>query len=142
MKTSELLERFEAGEIDPRTFDHRAHIMTAVALLQQAPYLEAVERYVAGIKRLAAAAGVPHKFNMTITLAFMSVIAERLASAPDADPAAFVARNEDLLAPNFLLQWYDAARLSSQAARSVFLMPTMSRTSSAANAEMPMAACS
>lgn len=134
MKTSELLLKFESGELDARSFDHRAHITTAVALLQRAPYLEAIERYVAGIKRLAAAAGVPHKFNMTITVAFMSVIAERLACAPDVDPAAFLADNEDLIAPGFLSQWYDADRLSSAAARSLFLMPLSKQSQSSSGA--------
>jgi hypothetical protein len=123
MKTNELLQRFENGTADPAGFDHRAHIVTAVALLQQAPYLEAVERYAQGIKRLAAAAGVPHKFNMTITVAFLSVIAERLQAAPDVDSTDFLASNADLLAPDFLLHWYDAPRLSSPAARNLFLMP-------------------
>ncbi len=123
MATNELLQRFESGDVDPHTFDHRAHIVTAVALLRRAPYLEAVERYVAAIKRLAAAAGVPHKFNMTVTIAFMSVIAERLEAAPAISEEDFVASNADLLAPNFLHRWYEPARLSSSAARRLFLMP-------------------
>lgn len=123
--TNELLQQFERGELDPQRFDHRAHIAVAVALLRRAPYLEAVERYVAGIQRLAAAAGVPHKFNMTITVAFLSVIAERVESAPHASEAEFLDLNTDLLAPNFLAQWYDPARLASSAARRMFLMPEL-----------------
>lgn len=48
MTTNELLQQFESGDLDPHAFDHRAHIAAAIALLRQAPYLEAVERYVAG----------------------------------------------------------------------------------------------
>ncbi|NLG77600.1 MAG: hypothetical protein GX535_15325 [Xanthomonadaceae bacterium] len=123
MTTNELLQQFESGDLDPHAFDHRAHIAAAVVLLRQAPYLEAVERYVAGIRRLAAAAGVPHKFNMTVTVAFMSVIAERLEADPNASESDFLERHPDLLAPNFLLQWYDPTRLGSATARRVFLMP-------------------
>jgi hypothetical protein len=123
MTTNELLQQFERGEVDPQRFDHRAHVAVAVALLRRVPYLEAVDRYVAGIQRLADAAGVPHKFNMTITVAFMSIIAERLERSPDVSEAEFLELNADLLAPNFLAQWYDPARLSSAAARRMFLMP-------------------
>ncbi len=123
MKTDELLQQFELGELDPQRFDHRAHVTAAVALLRRSPYLEAVERYVAGIQRLAVAAGVPHKFNMTVTVAFMSVIAERLDATPNVNDAEFVELNPDLLAPNFLSQWYEPARLASAAARRMFLMP-------------------
>lgn len=120
---NELLRSFEGGSLDPRTFDHRAHIEAAVVLLQDAPYLEAVERYVDGIKRLADAAGAPHRFNMTVTIAFLSVIAERLEAAPHIDAKAFVTANDDLLAPDFLLRWYERSRLSSPIARRQFLMP-------------------
>lgn len=123
MKTNELLQQFELGELDRQCFDHRAHVTTAVALLRRAPYLEAVERYVAGIQRLAAAAGVPHKFNMTVTVAFMSVIAERLDATPNVNDAEFLELNPDLLAPNFLSRWYEPARLASAGARRMFLMP-------------------
>ncbi len=123
MTTNELLQQFELGELDPQRFDHRAHVATAVALLRRAAYLEAVERYVSGVKRLAAAAGVPHKFNMTVTVAFMSVIAERLEAAPNVSEAEFLELNADLLAPHFLSQWYNPARLASPAARRLFLMP-------------------
>ncbi len=122
---SELLHRFECGDIDPRTFDHRAHIEAAVALLQAAPFMEAVDRYVRGIKALAAAAGAPHKFNMTVTIAFLSIIAERLEAAPSLDPASFVSSNPDLLAPDFLMRWYEPSRLHSPMARRQFVMPRL-----------------
>jgi hypothetical protein len=123
MTRYELLQRFEAGEIDPATFDHRAHIVTAFGLLQQAPYLEAVARYVKGIKQLTIAAGVPHKFNLTITIAFLSLIAERLEDAPSESAEDFLARNPDLLARDLLARWYEPQRLSSEIAKRIFLMP-------------------
>jgi hypothetical protein len=125
MKANDLLQRFESGEIDPATFDHRAHIVTAFGLLQQAPYLDAVVRYVKGIKQLAVAAGVPHKFNLTITIAFLSLIAERLEDTPSASAEDFLERNPDLLAPDFLFRWYEPQRLSSAAAKRLFLMPQL-----------------
>ena len=72
---------------------------------------------------MAGSVGAPEKFNATITVAFMSVIAERKSQVESADFDSFISANPDLLDGNALRGWYTKERLNSPAARHQFLMP-------------------
>lgn len=117
------LSAFEAGRVAPSAFGHAEHLEAAFMLLRQAPFLEAVCRYVCGIRALAKRAGHPDKFNMTITFAYLSVIAERMADAPEANWPDFIGANADLYDRSLLHRWYGPARLSNPKACGSFLMP-------------------
>ena len=119
----DLAQAFETGTLDPAAFSHRDHIAVACVMLRRDDFLEAAAKYGAGLKSLAARAGVPEKFNATITLAFLSLIAERMRTTDHSDFDDFIARNRDLLAKGVLEPWYSPERLGSDLARSVFLMP-------------------
>ncbi|MBL8549409.1 MAG: hypothetical protein JNJ73_05445 [Hyphomonadaceae bacterium] len=112
------LAAFEAGALDPATFDHRAHVEVAIALLRETDFLDAAARYQRGIEKIAAKAGAPHKANVTITLAFLSLIAERLDGAGDV-----LAAHPELLEKTLLTRWYAHERLCSPLARRVLLLP-------------------
>lgn len=115
--TGALLAAFEAGTLDPAAFDHRAHVEVAAALLKETDFLDAARRCHWGLGRLAARAGVPGKANLTITLAFLSLIQERRGAhvAPETHDEVF---DRALLA-----RWYSRDRLADPAARTGFLMP-------------------
>ena len=114
---------FERCEIDASDFGHIDHIGVAWDMLHRYDFLEASLRYSRCIDTIATRAGAGQKFNTTITLAFLSLVAERMKQGPDGSFDEFIARNEDLLAPGVLDRWYSAERLGSDLARSVFLMP-------------------
>lgn len=118
-----LLRGFEAGTLDPTTFYHREHVAVAFALLGRHPFLDALTRYADGVRGLAERAGHPEKFNVTITVAFMSLIAERMAECPDATFDAFERRSADLLSRSALQSRYSRRRLRSNLARRQFLLP-------------------
>lgn len=120
-----LLGRFEALEIDPGEFGHREHVAAACAMLRRYPFVEAAARYARTIRTMAERAGASQKFNVTVTLAFMDIIAERIQRGGFADCESFLARNPDLLDKNLLGQWYSPERLRSPQARSAFLMPDL-----------------
>lgn len=109
------LAEFEAGRVDPDAFTHRAHVEVAAAMLKETDFLDAARRYQAGIIRLAEQAGASAKPNLTITLAFLSLIAERQRLSDAADVR--------LLNPRVLGSWYSPERLAQPLARTVFLMP-------------------
>lgn len=88
-----LTDAFEAGDIDPANFDHAKHVQVAFGLLSRHDFIDAASIYAKGIRTLATNAGAPKKFNMTITYAFLSVIAERLAGRPDMTFDAFASAN-------------------------------------------------
>ena len=109
--------------IEHARFDHAGHVKAAFTLLRDKPFLEAAEIYCEDIRKRAGEAGHPEKFNLTITLAFLSLIAEHIADDPDTDWESFIARNPVLLDKTLLTRWYTADRLWSDAARRTFLMP-------------------
>lgn len=121
--TDERMRAFNAGDIDPARFGHLDHVRVAYELLNRRDFFDAASDYAAGIRRIADKAGVPEKFNTTITLAYLSLIAERMASFAHADCDEFVARNPDLLTMEALARLYSPDRLRSDLARTCFLLP-------------------
>ena len=122
-RAGELADALERGTLDPASFGHAEHVAAAFELLGRYPFLHAVTKYADGVRALTAMAGAPDKFNLTMTLGFMSLIAERRAAAEYATFEAFARGNADLLSANTLRPWYTAERLRSAAARETFLMP-------------------
>ena len=114
---------FEAQEIDNTAFHHADHVRVAFDLLRKYDFIDAASIYAKGIRALATKAGAPRKFNLTITYAFISLIAERMDSNPSVTFDAFVVRNSDLMSKDVLMRWYDRDRLNADKARSIFLLP-------------------
>ena len=74
---------------------------------------------------MTARAGVPGKFHQTMTVAFLSLIAERLFEHGTQTFETFTRDHPDLLDRSVLERLYDPERLASAAARTTFLLPTM-----------------
>lgn len=124
MERAPVTVAFEAREIDNSSFHHSDHVRVAFDLLKKYDFVDASTNYAKGIKTMSAKAGAPNKFNLTITYAFMSLIAERLATNPNVEFDAFVSANPDLMSKDVLLRWYDKERLNTDSARSIFLLPS------------------
>ncbi len=127
MSDAEFLAAFEAGVLEPARFRHHEHLRAAWLCLRHAATPAAgLERFVAGLRRFAAAVGKPGLYHETITWAFLLLIRERMALGPEAeDFAAFRARNPDLFTwnPSVLDRYYRRETLDSALARVVFLLP-------------------
>lgn len=119
----DLTKAFVQCAIDAGAFRHIDHVGVAYELLRSQGFLEASLTYSACLKKIAEKAGAKKKFNTTITLALISLIAERMEAAEHDSFDAFIAANQDLLSPNVLAKWYTPGRLRSDLARTVFLMP-------------------
>ncbi len=117
------LQQLRAGTLDPKDFAHSDHVGVAYEALARHDYVEAVGIISRGIRALAAAAGDASKFNATITVAFMSLIAERMQTSPHDNAADFLGRNADLTQPAALAPWYSRERIASPMARSIALLP-------------------
>ena len=116
------LRAFVTGRLPPSGFSHREHIAAAHALLQRHDFAESATIYAKAIRAMAAAAGEPQKFHMTITVAMLSAIAERSA-APAQSFNAFAAANPELFERDFLFRHYSPERLQCDFARTTFLLP-------------------
>jgi len=124
MTTQTFLQCFETGQIAASEFGHREHVRAAFEMLRKYSFLEATSIYSRCLESLARTAGVPEKFNLTMTMAFMSLIAEKMAACPESEFKQFYAANPGL-SQNPLKYWYSPQRLNSPLARKVFLMPGM-----------------
>jgi hypothetical protein len=119
----EQLGRFLRGELDAARFPHREHVRMAFELLRLHDFAETALHFSRALRAMAQRAGKPQAFHQTVTIAFLSLIAERMESRPAADFAAFAQRNPDLLDKGALTRWYRPERLASESARRTFLLP-------------------
>lgn len=120
---SELLAEFEALEVNPAEFGHQQHVQVAYEMLHKYNFLDACAKYAKTINTIATNAGAPEKFNVTITFAFLSLIAERVHTTKPSNFEEFSAQNEDLFSKAVLDKWYSSEQLESEFARTHFLLP-------------------
>jgi hypothetical protein len=118
-----LLKAFLGGKIEGRNFRHADHVRVGFDLLRRQSFPDALAAYCAALKGIAARAGNPGAYHETITVAFLSLIAERSAARQYADVEAFLGDNPDLLDKTILERWYAPGRLLSDIARKTFVMP-------------------
>lgn len=123
----ELLARFEDTSLGDADFGHPQHVRVAWTLLRSLPTaVAALDRFVGGLRRFAAAKGSPGLYHETITWAYLLLIHERIARLPADTPwEGFAAASPDLLARGkaALRRYYRDEDLASELARKVFLMP-------------------
>ena len=121
-----MIRTFERGEAPAGGFHHADHVRVAWWYLRTHPLAEALVRFTTALRAFAKAQGKPDLYHETITVAFMLVIAERLANSDgDASWSEFAARQADLLAwkPSVLDRYYTPETLWSERARRGFVMP-------------------
>jgi hypothetical protein len=122
-----LLEAFLGGKVDGRDFRHADHLRVAFDLLCRHTFPDALAAYSAALKDIATRAGNPGAYHETITVAFLSLIAEHHAIGGYADFEAFISDNPQLLNKSILERWYKKDRLISDVARKTFVMPDADR---------------
>jgi len=119
----DLTDRFEAGTLAPQDFTHVDHIGVACQMLLRYEFLDAAQRYGRALRDLAARAGAPEKFNVTITLAFLGLLSERMVETAHESFSEFLEKNPDLTSRSLLATWYSEGRIASEEARQRFLLP-------------------
>jgi hypothetical protein len=117
------LARFMRGETDLAGFPHREHVRMGFEMLRIYSFDEAAFRYCGALRAMLTRAGKLAAFHQTVTIAFLSLIAERMQAESQADFQAFVRANPDLIDKSALSRWYRPERLGSAMARRTFLLP-------------------
>jgi hypothetical protein len=120
----EFVERFEACALDP--FRHEDHVRLAWIYLGRCDLLDALERTTVGIRRFATAHGAADRYHETITVAFVLLIADRVARAAAGQSwDDFAAANPDLFdwKSGSIRPYYRPETLGSDLARRRFLFP-------------------
>lgn len=116
------LARFEAGAFEPAQFHHRDHVRIAFEMLERFSFAEAASRFSRGLRAMTQRVGKPEAYHETVTIAFLSLIAEARDSSPE-DFEIFAERHPDLFDKSALLKVYSRARLESAIARRTFVLP-------------------
>jgi hypothetical protein len=118
------LERFVRGEVDAANFPHREHVRMAFELLRRHDFAESAWLYSRALRLMTAKAGRPEAFNQTTTIAFLSLIAERLErSGGPPDFATFARAHPEMLDKGVLSRWYRPDQLATEIARRTFVLP-------------------
>jgi len=120
---NEMLHSLSQGTLSPEAFSHRDHVATAWLALKKHEFFEASLIFARGLQMLTKSAGVPEKYNATVTLAFMSLIGERMAHFPAETADEFIDANPDFLEQGAIARLYSKDRLASDVARKVGLLP-------------------
>ena len=103
MPDDTFLDDFESGRIPGSEFPHERHVLVAWSLSRRYPHEEAYARLAAGIKGIAARAGVPGKYHETMTRAWFELVSQ--AESLDAHP--------ELLDRSLLARYYSRERLAA-----------------------------
>ncbi|MDE2150069.1 MAG: hypothetical protein KGJ55_09625 [Gammaproteobacteria bacterium] len=94
METAVLVAQLEAAELDAGQFDHRAHVRAAWHYLNVLPLPEAAHRFAAVLQAYVRRLSAQEKFHLTLTLAFMHLIHQRMHAGESWD--RFSARYPEL----------------------------------------------
>jgi hypothetical protein len=122
-----LLDGFESARLPAAAFRHAEHIRAAFLYLTRHPdFGEASVRFRAGLRRFAAAHGVPDRYHETVTWAYLALINERAHGSSFASSADFLLRHPELLDAKrgIFSRYYDPGAIArSPKARQMFLLP-------------------
>lgn len=118
-------DAFRDGSLSTDAFHHADHVRMAWVYVRAFGADGAQRQFADDLRRFAVAKGVPGLFHATITVAYLALLAERVAVTPTAEWDQFAAAHPDLLGwkPGVLDGYYSHARLWSPAARAQFLLP-------------------
>ena len=110
-------------------FGHREHVHLTWLAVRRLGREGAVDVVSAGIQRTARYAGVPQKYNATISRAWVALVAHHDAEDQADDPAQsfeqFVGQHAALLDKRLLTRFYRPATLASAAARTGWVEPDL-----------------
>ncbi|WP_201776829.1 hypothetical protein [Streptacidiphilus anmyonensis] len=118
---------------DAERFGHRQHVQLTWLAVRRHGASQAVELVGEGIRRTATAAGAPQKFHVTMTRAWVELVAHHLAADDGANPAraagadfdAFAARHPELLDKALLSRFYTPQTLAADTSRTTWIEPDL-----------------
>jgi hypothetical protein len=118
----ELIAGFEAASLP--AFPHADHVRLTILYLSRHGREESEKKLFEGLRRFARAKGVPEKFHVTMTIAWLDLVDDARRRYPElSDPAALVAACPALLDRDALLRFYTRERLMSDHARQQWVEP-------------------
>ncbi len=122
MTDDELVQGFEAATLP--AFPHADHVRLTIVYLNRHGRDETKRKLFDGLRRFAAAKGVPEKFPVTLTLAWLELVDDARRKHPEmSDASELVTACPELLNRDALAPFYSAERLTSDDARTRWVPP-------------------
>ena len=120
----DFLDRLESGRLPPAEFGHRGHLRAGFLYLRRHDFPGACVAMKRSIQQFAARLGKSTLYHETLTVAYLALIAERLAEEPrELAFDAFLARYPELESAEFLRRYYPAGELDTPESRATFVLP-------------------
>jgi hypothetical protein len=124
----ELLETFLQGGIEPKRFDHRAHVRVTYLLLHAHGFEGALERLRSGLRGIFAKTGLvetPERgYHETVTQAWVRLVDATIRyHGAESDSRAFCNENPQLGHRRLTRMYYTKDRLLTQQAKDEFVEP-------------------
>ena len=122
----DFLRAFEDLSFPADLFHHREHIHVAWLYLKSTDASRAAERMSEGIRRFANHHGATQKYQHTLTLAWMRLVAAALVETPEGCAfEQFLTAHPQLKDANLLAKYYSQELLQTAAAREAWVAPDL-----------------
>jgi hypothetical protein len=126
LSDAEFVTAFEQCRLAPANFHHADHVRLAWLYAGRYPAAVSEARLLRGIRRFAAKAGVPEKFQHTTTVAWARLVAASRAEAGAQQTfGEWIASHPEFLERRLLEKYYSKGRLDSETARSAWVEPDL-----------------
>lgn len=119
-----FLAALEAATLPPICFGHRGHLRAAFLYLRREDFPGACVAMKRAIQAFAARLGKGGLYHETLTVAYLALIAERLAEEPaDLGFETFLRRYPELEDRAYLERYYPRGSLDAPETRRTFVLP-------------------
>ena len=106
-------------------FGHREHVHLTWLAVRRHGIPGAIDLISDGIQRTARYAGVPQKYNATVTRAWTELIGHHASETPEEDFARFADHHPALLDKRLLTRFYHSATLAGPHAKQSWVPPDL-----------------
>jgi hypothetical protein len=107
------------------TFGHREHVHLTWLAVRRTGMPTAVALVSDWIRRTARYAGAPQKYHVTVSRAWVELVAHHAAEDPAPDFTTFAGRNRELLDKRLLTRFYRSRTLAGSRARTGWVEPDL-----------------
>jgi hypothetical protein len=119
---AELMGEVMAGAV---RFGHRQHVHLTWLAVRRFGTDAAVDVISEGIQRTARYAGVPQKYNATVSRAWVELVGHHAEHSGSADFGSFADQHPALLDKKLLTRFYRSSTLASDQARAGWVKPDL-----------------
>lgn len=127
MTDEAFLRAFEECTLPKTEFRHQGHLRICFMYLGKYDFDTAMQRVCEGIIRFATSLGALHIFHLTLTCAWVHIVAKAMQGNKQTSFAAFIEASNYLLDKDLPKRYYSEQVLSSELARKEWIEPDLAR---------------